>query len=168
VQQLVKTAPQEVVNGGRKQLLAFLDTGVIIDYLRGDRTAVQLFSAEAEGRVQFAINPVVAQELLLSADATLQPGLGRLVDHLKVLPVDFAKVEKLVFEAARALNAMTEGTPLGTPSGQMAHPNELIILSSAEECDFLVTTDTRLKDLVEGRKPEVVTPRELVARLRAA
>jgi predicted nucleic acid-binding protein len=164
VQQLVKTAPQEVVNGGRKQLLAFLDTGVIIDYLRGDRTAVQLFSAEAEGRVQFAINPVVAQELLLSADATLQPGLGRLVDHLKVLPVDFAKVEKLVFEAARALNAMTEGTP----SGQMAHPNELIILSSAEECDFLVTTDRRLKDLAEGRKPEVVTPRELVARLRAA
>ena len=75
MQQLVKTAPQEVVNGGRKQLLAFLDTGVIIDYLRGDRTAVQLFSAEAEGRVQFAINPVVAQELLLSADATLQPGL---------------------------------------------------------------------------------------------
>lgn len=123
-----------------------------------------MFSAEAAGRVQFAINPVVAQELLLSADATLQPGLGRLVDHLKVLPVDFAKVEKLVSEAARVLNAMKEGTP----SGQMAHPNELIILSSAEACDFLVTTDTRLRDLVEGRKPEAVTPRELVARLRAA
>jgi predicted nucleic acid-binding protein len=50
----------------------------------------------------------------------------------------------------------------------MPHSNDLLILSSADECDFLVTSDVRLKDLVAADKPQIVTPEELVAQLKAA
>ena len=51
---------------------------------------------------------------------------------------------------------------------RMPHSNDLLILSSADECDFLVTSDVRLKDLVAADKPQIVTPEELVAQLKAA
>jgi predicted nucleic acid-binding protein len=50
----------------------------------------------------------------------------------------------------------------------LAHSNDILILSSAYECDFLVTRDAALKTLVTSEKPQVVTPEELVNRLRAA
>jgi uncharacterized protein YaiI (UPF0178 family) len=50
----------------------------------------------------------------------------------------------------------------------LAHSNDILILSSADACDFLVTRDVLLKNLVLAGKPQVVTPEELVAHLRAA
>src|SRR5690242_17218720 len=50
--------------------LVFLDTSVILGYIQGDASAIQLFSVEAAGRIRFAVNPIVLQELLLAADAT--------------------------------------------------------------------------------------------------
>lgn len=135
--------------------LVFLDTNVIIGYLQGDSAAAQLFSAEAEGRISFAINPIVLQELLLAADTTDRPEFERIRDHLRVLPVDFAKAEALVPRVRALRNRLT-------------HSNNILILSSADECDFLVTSDVLLKSLVRAEKPQVVTPEELVARLRAA
>jgi len=80
-----------------------------------------------------------------------------------MLPVDFAKVEKMVSEAARALQALPAESP--RLKKRLAHSNDFIILSSADECDFLVTYDDQLKDLAVGLRPEVVTPKELIARL---
>ena len=138
-----------------KRPLVFLDTNVIIGYLRGDPSAAQLFSAEADGRIRFAVNPIVLQELLLAADATGQPEFERIRDHLRVLPVDVAKAEALL-PRVRALR------------NRLAHSNDILILSSADACDFLVTRDVLLKNLVLAGKPQVVTPEELVAHLRAA
>lgn len=56
-----------------KQPLVFLDTNVIMGYLRGEPAAAQLFSAEAAGRIRLAVNPIVLQELLLAADASGRP-----------------------------------------------------------------------------------------------
>ncbi|HYL75852.1 MAG TPA: PIN domain-containing protein [Bryobacteraceae bacterium] len=137
---------------GRKQPLVFLDTNVIIGYLHGEPLASQLFSAEASGRIRFAVNPIVLQELLLASDATGRPEFEQIRDHLRVLPVDFAKAEALV----RALR------------NRAAHSNDILILSSADECDFFVTRDVDFKRLVTAAKPQVVTPEELVAHLRAA
>lgn len=139
-------------NRGRP--LVFLDTNVIIDFLRGDPAARQLFSAEAHGRASFAVNPVVLQELLLAADAA-GPKFGRIRDHLRVLPVDVAKAESLLARLRDLRN-------------RTVHSNDFLILSSAGECDFLVTKDKRLKNLVTSDKPQVVTPQELVTRLRVA
>jgi len=135
--------------------LVFLDASVIIGYVRGDPTAVQLFSAEAAGRIRVAVNDIVLQELLLTSDAADRPEFEQIRDHLRVLPVDLSKAEALVLRA-RALG------------NRLAHPNEILIVSSADECDFLVTSDALLKDLVTAGKPQVVTPEELVAHLVAA
>lgn len=166
MQQMVKSEPLDRVAAAVPQApLAFLDTNAILDYLRGEPAAVKLFAAEQEGGARFAINPIVAQELLLSTDDAVRPGLGPILERLKMLPVDFAKVEKLVLEAARALNAMPEAPALRK---RLAHSNDFIILSSATECDFLVTKDARLKDLAADLKPAVVTPKEFIVRLRHA
>ena len=139
----------------RQRPLVFLDTSVIIGYLHGDLPAAQLFSAEADGRIRFAVNPIVLQELLLAADGAGRPEFEQIRDHLRVLPVDFGKAEALL-PRARALR------------NRLAHSNDLLILSSADECDFLVTRDVLLKSLVTAEKPQVVTPEELVSHLLAA
>ncbi len=135
--------------------LVFLDTNVIIGYLRGDPLAARLFSAEEKGRIRFAVNPIVLQELLLAGDAVGRPEFDRIVDHLQVLPLDLAKAEALL-PRARALR------------NRLAHANDILILSSADECDFLVTSDTLLKKLANAGKPQVVTPEELITYVRAA
>jgi predicted nucleic acid-binding protein len=135
--------------------LVFLDASVIIGYVQGDPAAVQLFSAEAEGRIRVAVNDIVLQELLLTSDAVDQPEFEQIRDHLRVLPIDLAKAEALV-PGARALGS------------RLVHTNDILILSSADECDFLVTSDVLLKNLVTAEKPQIVTPEELVAHLRAA
>jgi predicted nucleic acid-binding protein len=156
MEQVGNPEPYERDEGsGRKRPLVFLDTNVIVGYLHGDPSAAQLFSAEADGRIRFAVNPIVLQELLLAADAAGRPEFERIRDHLRVLPVDFAKAEALL-PRVRALR------------NRLAHSNDILILSSAGECDFLVTRDVLLKNLVSAEKPQVVTPEELVTHLRAA
>jgi hypothetical protein len=97
----------------------------------------------------------VFQELLLAANGVGRPEFQQILDHLRVLPLDLAKAEALI-PRARALR------------NRVAHSNDLLILSSADECDFLVTSDMDFKSLVTAEKPQVVTPEELVAHLRAA
>lgn len=138
-----------------KHPLVFLDTNVIMGYLRGEPAAAQLFSAEASGRIRFAVNAIVLQELLLAADLAGTPEFQKIRDHLRVLPVDYAKAE-LFLPKVRALR------------NRLVHSNDILILSSADECDFLVTTDAVLKKLVTSEKPQVVTPEELATQLRAA
>jgi predicted nucleic acid-binding protein len=137
--------------------LAFLDTDVIVGYLGGEAAALELFSAEAKGRIHFAINPIVLQELLLGSDVASRPEID-IIRDLQVLPVDFAKAEALV-PKARALRALRN---------RLVHSNDILVVTSANDCDFLVTSKTILKDLVASDKPEVITPEELVSRLRAA
>jgi len=69
--------------------------------------------------------------------------------------VDIAKAEALLPRVRALRNRLT-------------HPNDILILSSADTCDFLVTRDALLKNLVLAGKPRVVTPEELVTHLRAA
>ena len=94
------------------------------------------------------------QELLLG-DAASLPEFERIIDHLHILPLDLAKAEAMVPRV----------TALGNRS---AHTNDILILSSVDECDFLVTRAQALKDMAISKKPQVVTPEELVLQLRAA
>jgi len=155
MEQLAKSEPRQLVEASaRKQPLVFLDTRVIFSYLKGDASAAQLFSAEASGRIHFAVNDIVLQELLL-ADAASLPEFERIIDHLQVLPLDLAKAEAML----PRVKAMKSRLP---------HSNDILIVSSADECDFLVTRAQVLKNLVISKKPQVVTPEELVLQLRAA
>ena len=154
MEQLAKNEPLDCGELPETQPLVFLDTGVIIGYLRGDAAAEQLFSAEAAGRIQVAVNAIVLQELLLT-EAAAQPEFEQIRDHLKVLPLDFTKAEALL----PRVRALRNG---------LAHSNDILILSSAQDCDFLVTRDADFKNLAAADKPRVVTPEELVRYLRAA
>jgi len=151
------TKSPDAIEGDRphKPLLVFLDSSVIVGYLRGEATAVQLFSAEAKGQIRFAVNAIVLQELLLVADAASSPKFEHIRDHLRILPVDYKKAEGLL-EKARDLR------------NRIAHSNDILIFSSANDCDFLVTRDTAMKKLATADRPQVVTPEELVTQLRAA
>lgn len=156
MEHLAKSDALESSEGSDPQRpLVFLDTNVIMGYLHGEPSAVQVFSAEAKGRIRFAVNPIVLQELLLATDAAGRPEFERIRDHLRVLPVDYTRAETLL-PRARALR------------NRLAHSNDILILSSATECDFLVTSDAALKTLATADKPQIVTPEELVTRLRAA
>ena len=155
MEQLEKAdVPEQTENSERKPLV-FLDSNVIIAYLQGEPSAAQLFSAEADGLIRFAINPIVLQELLIAADAAGRPEFERIRDHLRVLAIDFERAEALLPRVRTLRN-------------RLAHSNDILILSSAAECDFLVTRDTLLKSLVTTDKPQVVTPEEFAAHLRAA
>lgn len=81
-----------------------------------------------------------------------------MIRDLKVLPVDFARAEALV-PKARALRTLRN---------RLVHSNDILIVTSANDCDFLVTRETTLKNLVTTDNPEVITPEELASRLRAA
>jgi len=49
MEHVAKSEPRQLVEApARKQPLVFLDTDVIFSYLKGDASAAQLFSAEAE------------------------------------------------------------------------------------------------------------------------
>jgi predicted nucleic acid-binding protein len=135
--------------------LVFLDTSVILSYLAGEPSMTQLFFAEAAGRIRFATNAIVLQELLLAADAATRPEFERIRDHVRLLPLDYSKAEALL-PKVRALR------------NRIVHSNDILIVSSAENCDFLVSKDAALKKLVTAERPQVVTPEELVTRLRAA
>lgn len=165
MQQVVEFEPR----GGQAECpnqeppLAFLDTDVVLDYLRGEPTAVQLFRAESDGRVRFAINLTVLGELILTTDDAAKPELDRILDHLKILPIDYPKAKALTAEVARSMD-----TPNGEARTRIPHPADIINASSVGDCDFLVTSNTLLKGLVAGGKPQVITLKELVARLQAA
>jgi predicted nucleic acid-binding protein len=154
-----QVAKPEFVERGKhpdiKRPLVFLDTNVIIGYLGGDPSTAKLFSAEATGQIRLAINPIVLQELLLAVDAAERPEFQQIRDHLRVLPVDFAKAEELLPRIRSARN-------------RLAHSNDILIVSSADQCDFLVTSDADFKNLVTTERPQVVTPEELATHLRAA
>jgi predicted nucleic acid-binding protein len=152
MEQVAKPKPLERSERSEaKRALVFLDTSVILGYVRGEPSEIRLFSAEAAGLIYLVVNPIVLQELLM-ADATGSPAFEQIKDHLKVLPLNIDKVDALQ-AGARARRYHT------------AHTNDLLILSSAEECDFLVTRDSVFWNLAVPPSLQIVTPEEMIARV---
>jgi predicted nucleic acid-binding protein len=130
--------------------LVFLDTNVIIGYLRGKPSESRLFSDALSGRFRYAINPIVASELLLAGGARQQPrDLESLRNRLELLPINEAEV-LLALPRIRGLR------------NRLAHSNDVLIFSSAAECDYLITRDEDFKHIVETDRPRVVTPEEFL------
>src|SRR5258708_7600005 len=81
-----------------RKIRAFLDTNVLVEYIRGKAGLQRLFSAEVRERAAFAINAIVLQELLLSRDeAAGGLDLTTVVPYLEVVGagVDLASPETL-------------------------------------------------------------------------
>jgi predicted nucleic acid-binding protein len=136
--------------------LVFLDTNVVLAYLRGESPSSDLFSQELADKIRLAINPIVLQELFYSREARKHPEtLTELEQEVSVLPVNMDKAEEYLQDASLLRD-------------RIAHSNDVLILSSAAECDYFVTYDKLLSKTLKSssnHKPQVVTPEQLLSQL---
>ena len=137
----------------QKKATVFLDTSVLLAYLGREGAAARLFDPEVTSRARYAINPVVLQELLLTADSKQRPEIAQLVeDRVRVLPTDPDKTDEILRRLRDVRN-------------KLAHSNDALVVASASDCDYLVTEDPMLVRLQEGSRPEVITTKEFLARV---
>lgn len=136
--------------------LVFLDTNVVASYLRGEAPSSHLFSSEMIEKIHLAINPIVLQELFFLAETRKHPEvLDEIQEEVRLLPLNFEKAEEYLKQAANLRD-------------RIAHSNDVLILSSASDCDYLVTYDQALKTTLSSLstgKPKVVTPEQLISQL---
>jgi len=136
--------------------IVFLDTNVIAAYLRGESPSSEIFSPAVLKQVRLAINPVVLQELFFLVESSKNPEiLDELQEEVNVIPVNLQKAEEYLKYAADLRN-------------RIAHSNDVLILSSAAECDYLVTYDKALSKALGSlstSKPQIVTPEQLLSEL---
>lgn len=135
--------------------LVFIDTNVVAAYLRGESSSSHLFSDEILRKVHFAINPIVLQELLFIAETRKHPEILNAVQkQFRLLPINLDKADEYLKYAVDLRN-------------KIPHSNDILILSSAVECDYLVTYDLALKALSSrlSCKPQIVTPEQLLSQL---
>lgn len=132
--------------------LVFLDTNVVAAYLRGESPSSHIFSHEVLEKVRLAINPIVLQELLFLAETRKHPEIVQeLQKEVNVLPLNLDKAEEYLKQANNLRN-------------RLAHSNDILILSSAADCDYLVTYDQALRSL-SSSKPQIITPEQLLSQL---
>jgi len=135
-----------------QKIRAFLDTNVLLEYFRGKAELQHLFSEEVRERAAFAINGIVAQELLLSGvnDDDLAA-----IEHVEIVDLDLNPSSpewQSMFRDER---------------NRSLHVNDILILATARTFDVLLTYD---RDLLEAGKPVLrsETPEEFLVELGAA
>jgi predicted nucleic acid-binding protein len=138
----------------QRRPIAFLDTSVLLAILKGDTAAARLASRDVLQKVQLAVNPIVLLELARFADVSGKSAvLSKLERDWEVLPVT-SLPSKVLQEKARGLRNM------------LVHSNDLLILSSAATCDYLITYDKALAQLAaDVGRPQTVTPEEFFEHL---
>jgi len=87
----------------------------------------------------------VLAELVLTTEEAVKPELDRVLGHLKILAIDYARAEALTAEIARTMES-----PNGQARTRAPHPSGIVNAGSLGDCDFPITSNRRLKDLVAG------------------
>lgn len=128
----------------------FLDTTVLMQYLRGGSPESLLLSDRMLKRFRFAVNPVVLSEILLSADATQNAAkLEQIRESVQILPINDEELTQL-------------SDKLRTLRNRTMHSNEFLIYSSAAECDYLLTEDKDFQSLADKNGPVILTAAEFL------
>jgi len=108
--------------------------------------------------VHFAINPIVLQELFSLSEIRKHPEMLDEIQHeVRMIPLNLEKADEYLRQAANLRN-------------RIAHSNDILILSSAADCDYLVTYDkalTNVLDPLSHSRPKVVTPEQLIAQIES-
>lgn len=137
-----------------RKIRAFLDTDVLLEYIRGKSELRHLFSEEVRERAAFAINAIVLQELLLARDNTAGGlDLTTVVPYLEVVGagVDLASPETQA--ELRELRS------------RVMHANDVLILAGARSCDVLLTYDSDLLEVGNGAAVRSETPEAFLEEL---
>src|SRR4051794_5891076 len=134
------------------KIRAFLDTNVLLEYFRGKEELQHFFSDGVRERVAFAINGIVAQELLLSGinDDDLSA-----MDHVDIVDLG-------VTPSSPVLQAM-----LRDERNRSLHVNDILILATARTYDVLLTYDPELREASQSVLRSE-TPEEFLVELGAA
>ncbi len=135
-----------------RKIRAFLDTNVLLEYFAGKAELQHLFSEEVRERAAFAINGIVAQELLLSrvTDSDLA-----VMDHVEIVDLDFGP-------------SSPEWQPmLRDERNRSLHVNDILILATARTFDVLLTYDRELLQAASAVLRSE-TPEEFLVELGAA
>jgi predicted nucleic acid-binding protein len=139
-----------------RKIRAFLDTTVLLEYIRGKAELQQLFSEEVLERAAFAVNGVVLQELLLARDA------GGTVDLTAVVP--FLEV----IGAGADLSSPETQAQLRELRNRVMHANDILILAGARSCDVLLTYNRAFLQAGEMTVVRSETPEEFLEELGTA
>lgn len=132
------------------KILAFLDTNIFVTLLKDETILSRLFSDDVLEKVKYVVNPVVLQELFLAGDAFIPKGdLEKLTKQLDVIPVDIIKSETLLLRVRKLRN-------------RVAHSNDLLILGSAQNCNYLISYDRQLAQFGKELNIPVITPEEFL------
>jgi len=138
----------------------FFDTSVIVSYFQGRRDVVDLFSMKVLEKVQYIINPIIYQEIILVMERIQKRDLKKIdltkIDNfVRVVQIDSSKIDVY-------LNKMREFRNL------LVHTNDILILQTAIlECDYLLTLDNDLLEIGEIDSLKIVSPREFFNMLEA-
>jgi len=140
-----------------QKIRAFVDTNVLLEYIRGKAELQSLFSDEVRKRAAFAINGVVLQELLLARDRSdAGIDLTRVVPYLEVVG---AGVDLYSLEVVAELQQLRK---------RVMHANDVLILAGARSCDVLLTYDRDLLDVGPSAAVRSETPEEFLDELGTA
>jgi predicted nucleic acid-binding protein len=140
-----------------RKIRAFVDTNVLLEYIRGKVELQPLFSEEVRQRAAFAINGIVLQELLLAGDqADGGVDLTRVVPYLEVVG---AGVDLYSPDAVTQLEQLRK---------RLVHANDVLILASARSCDVLLTYDRDLLEAGTATSVRSETPEQFLEELGTA
>ncbi|HYK01566.1 MAG TPA: PIN domain-containing protein [Thermoanaerobaculia bacterium] len=140
-----------------RKIRVFVDTNVLLEYIRGKAELQPLFSAAVRERAAFAINAIVLQELLLARDKA-EGGLDltRVVPYLEVVG---AGVDLYSPDVVAELQQLRN---------RVVHANDVLILAGARSCDVLLTYDRDLLDAGPSADVRSETPEEFLDELGTA
>jgi len=126
--------------------LVFLDSNVVLDYLDGKIS--WLFNKSTVAKFRYAINPLVFQEVVLrGADHEHPRRLEKVMQQADMLPINMQASEPVLLRARQFRDRAT-------------HSNDVLIIGSAADCDYLLSSDKVLSRLLNGDRPKVLTPAE--------
>jgi predicted nucleic acid-binding protein len=132
------------------KLKVFLDTSILFSYFRNEKDVMKLFSKEMLEKVQYIINPIVYQELILAGDRIKEKiEFKKIEDHVKMVQIDTSKMD-IDHKRVREFR------------NRIVHTNDVLILQTAiSECDYLLTLDQFLINIGKEIKTlKVVSPNE--------
>jgi predicted nucleic acid-binding protein len=144
---LKKMSAEQRVSADVQRASVFLDTNVLVRFLEGGID--WLFGPAALQKFSYAINPVVWQELVLRGNS------GQHTDRLESV---WERTELLPIDSEKASSLLRHARDLRT---RAVHSNDLLILSSAADCDYFVTDDLALRKIEYGKRPKVLSSAEL-------
>ncbi len=136
-----------------RKIRAFLDTNVLLEYFRGKAELQHLFSEEVRERAAFAINGIVAQELLLSR--VTDSDLAAMDPYVEIVELNFGP------------SSPEWQSMLRDERNRSLHVNDILILATARTFDVLLTYD---RELLQAAKAVLrsETPEEFLVELGAA